>query len=176
MDKILLFVATPTSTISVYYFRTIHVNYFSTIHVYYFSTIHVYYFSTIRVYYFSTIHVYYFSTICVYYFSTIRVSDNSVSVYSILLLVYHTQMVTPGSRKALGSCRKRSYTNFFNFSAPFIYSRTSCANRAQLATVWSTGDTCTVCGHPTMSNYFTMYFYKIVGVAVLVFIHIQTFF
>ena len=28
---------------------------------------------------------------------------------------------------------------------------------------------CTVCGHPTMSNYFTMYYYKIVGVAVLVF-------
>ena len=46
---------------------------------------------------------------------------------------------------------------------------TSCANRAQLATVWSTGDTCTVCGHPTMSNYFTMYSYKIVAVAVLAF-------
>ena len=26
-------------------------------------------------------------------------------------------------------------------------------SRAQLATAWSTGDTCTVCGHPTMSNY-----------------------
>ena len=34
---------------------------------------------------------------------------------------------------------------------------TSCANRAQLATAWSTGGTCTVCGHPTMSNYFIMY-------------------
>ena len=34
---------------------------------------------------------------------------------------------------------------------------TSCANRAQLATAWSTRDTCTVCGHPTMSNYFTIY-------------------
>ena len=39
--------------------------------------------------------------------------------------------------------------------------------RAQLATAWSTGGTCTVCGHPTMSNYFTMYYYKIVGVPVL---------
>ena len=40
------------------------------------------------------------------------------------------------------------------------------ANRAQLANAWSTGDTCTVCGHPTMSptmcNYFIMY--KIVAV------------
>ena len=43
-----------------------------------------------------------------------------------------------------------------------IFSITSCANRAQLATAWSTRDTCTVCGHPTMSNYFTMY--KIVAV------------
>ena len=51
----------------------------------------------------------------------------------------------------------------------WLLSYTSCANRAQLATVWSTGDTCTVCGHPTMSNYFTMYSYKIVGVAVLAF-------
>ena len=41
--------------------------------------------------------------------------------------------------------------------------------RAQLATAWSTGDTCTACGHPSMSHYFTMYFYKIVGVAVLAF-------
>ena len=33
--------------------------------------------------------------------------------------------------------------------------------RAQLATAWSTGDTCTVRGHPTMSsNYFTMSYYK----------------
>ena len=30
------------------------------------------------------------------------------------------------------------------FFSPFIYSRTSCDNRAQLATAWST---CTVCGH-----------------------------
>ena len=89
-----LFVSTPSSTIHVYYFSTIHVHYFSTIRVYYFSTIHVYYFNTICVYYFSTIQlyclsticVYYFSTIHLYYFSTIRVSDNSVSVYSILLL------------------------------------------------------------------------------------------
>ena len=28
---------------------------------------------------------------------------------------------------------------------------------------------CTVCGHPTMSNYFTMYSYKKIGVAVLAF-------
>ena len=42
------------------------------------------------------------------------------------------------------------------FSAPLIYT-TSCANRPQLATALSTRDTCTVCGHPTMSNYFTMY-------------------
>ena len=53
---------------------------------------------------------------------------------------------------------------FFSFLAPFIYSMTSCANRAQLATAWSTGGTCTVCGHPTMSNFFTMYYYKIVGI------------
>ena len=52
------------------------------------------------------------------------------------------------------------------FSGSF---HTSCTNRAQLATAWSTRDTCTVCGHPTMSNYFTMYSYKIVGVAVLAF-------
>ena len=64
-----------------------------------------------------------------------------------------------------------------------MYCLWPCANRAQLATAWSTGDTCTVCGHPTMSNYFTstrdtctvcghptmsnyftMYSYKIVGV------------
>ena len=45
-----------------------------------------------------------------------------------------------------------SYNIFF-----WLLSYTSCANRAQLATAWSTGDTCTVCGHPTMSNYFTMY-------------------
>ena len=33
---------------------------------------------------------------------------------------------------------KQQTTNFFYFFlAPFIYSRTSCANRAQLATVWS---------------------------------------
>ena len=70
-----------------------------------------------------------------------------------------------GHRKR--SCnRKRSYTNFL---APFIYSRTSCANRAQLATAWSIRDTCTVCGHPTMSNCFTMYSNKIVGVPVLAF-------
>ena len=38
--------------------------------------------------------------------------------------------------------------------------------RAQLATAWSTTDTsCTVCGHPTMSNYFTpTNIYKIVAV------------
>ena len=48
---------------------------------------------------------------------------------------------------------------------PGVYS--SCANRAKLATAWSTVVTCTVCGHPTMSNYFTMYYYKIVGAAVL---------
>ena len=60
------FVATPTSTISVYYFSTIHVYYFSTSHVYYFSSIRVYYFSTISVYYFSTIHVNYFTIIIVY--------------------------------------------------------------------------------------------------------------
>ena len=48
------------------------------------------------------------------------------------------------------------------FSKFFGSFHTSCADRAQLATVWSTGDTCTVCGHPTMSNYFTMY--KIVAV------------
>ena len=53
----------------------------------------------------------------------------------------------------------------YNFPHTYIYN--SCGNRAQLATVWSTGGTCTVCGHPTMSNYFTMYYYKIVGVAVL---------
>ena len=43
---------------------------------------------------------------------------------------------------------------------------TSCAG-AQLAT----GGTCTVCGHPTLciTTYFTMYYYKIVGVAVLAF-------
>ena len=70
------------------------------------STISVYYFSTICVYYFSTIHVYYFRTICVYYFSTIRLSENSVSVYSILLLVYHTQMVTPGVARHLGVAEK----------------------------------------------------------------------
>ena len=63
---------------------------------------------------------------------------------------------------------KAIYKQIFNFLAPFIYS-ISCANRAQLATAWSTRDTCTVCGHPTMSNYFTTYSYKIVGVAVLVF-------
>ena len=101
------------------YFSTIHVYYFSSIHAYYFSTIHVYYFSTIHVYYFSTIRVYYLSTIHVYYFSTIRVSDNSVSVYSILLLVYHTQMVTPGNRKAPGSRRKRYSYNFFKFPPQF---------------------------------------------------------
>ena len=61
------FVATPTSTICVHYFSTIRVYYSSTICVYYFSTIHVYYFSTICVYYFCTICVYYFSTIRVYY-------------------------------------------------------------------------------------------------------------
>ena len=48
----------------------------------------------------------------------------------------------------------------FSSRFPFIY--TSCALLAQLATAWSTRDTCTVCGHPTMSNYFTMY--KIVAV------------
>ena len=37
------------------------------------------------------------------------------------------------------------------FVVVFIY--TSCANRAQLATVWITGDTCTVCGHPTTTNW-----------------------
>ena len=57
-------------------------------------------------------------------------------------------------------------TNKF-FLKLFGYFHTSCANRAQLATVWSTRDTCTVCGHPTMSNYFTMNPYKIVGVAVI---------
>ena len=44
--------------------------------------------------------------------------------------------------------QKEVIYNFF-----LLLSYTSCANRAQLATVWSTGDTCTVCGHPTMSNY-----------------------
>ena len=48
------------------------------------------------------------------------------------------------------------------FSAPFIYSRIP-------AVPIGHGDTCTVCGHPTMSNYFTMYSYEIVGVAVLAF-------
>ena len=61
------------------------------------------------------------------------------------------------------------------FLAPFISFHTSCANRAQLATVWSTGDTCTVCGHPTMSNYFTMYSYKTVGVAVLAFTYCSSY-
>ena len=35
------------------------------------------------------------------------------------------------------------------------------ANRAMLATAWSTRDTCNFRGHPTTSNYFTMYPYKI---------------
>ena len=63
--------------------------------------------------------------------------------------------------------RQKQTTNFFSS----FHILPSCADRAQLATAWSTGDTCTVCGHPTtMSNYyFTMYSYKIVGEAVLAF-------
>ena len=57
----------------------------------------------------------------------------------------------------------------------WLYIYTSCANRAQLATAWSTRDTCTVCGHPTMSNYFTMYSYKIVGEAVLAFTYCSSY-
>ena len=75
-------------------------------------TIHVYYFSTIRVYYFSTIRVYYFSTI------------------------YHTQMVTPGSRKAPGSHRKwlptNKQTNFLN-SISVSYFRIMAAEKGQVA-------------------------------------------
>ena len=82
------------------------------------------------------------------------------------LVVFVCTMVGERGRVA-EKCHIQIFLFFPNFSAPFIY--TSCANRAQLATAWSTGGTCTVCGHPTMSNYFTMYYYKIVGVAVLAF-------
>ena len=51
--------------------------------------------------------------------------------------------------------RQKQFFSFF-WLLSYIVGYTSCANRAQLATAWSTGDTCTVCGHPTMSNYFTM--------------------
>ena len=45
------------------------------------------------------------------------------------------------------------------------FNHTSCANRAQLATAWSTRDTYTVLWPPHyMSNYFTMYSYEIVAV------------
>ena len=38
---------------------------------------------------------------------------------------------------------------FFSYNAPLILA----VPGAQLATAWSTRGTCTVCGHPTMSNY-----------------------
>ena len=71
----------------------------------------------------------------------------TISVYYFSILVTKKGRVT-----------ERGHIQTF-FSSSF---HTSCANRAQLATVWSTRDTCTVCGHPTMSNYFTIY--KIVAV------------
>ena len=73
-------------------------------------------------------------------------------------------VATPTFRRrgeSLDDCLSLEAKTIF-FLAPFIYSRTTCANRAQLATAWSTGDTCTVCGNPTMSNCFTIY--KIVAV------------
>ena len=42
------------------------------------------------------------------------------------------------------------------FLAPFIYSRIVgllAVPRAQIATPWSTGETCTVCGHPTITHW-----------------------
>ena len=57
--------------------------------------------------------------------------------------------------------RKTNYIQNFiqNFLTPFIYSRTTCANRAQVATAWSSRDTCTVCGHQLLYHV-----YKIVAV------------
>ena len=67
-------------------------------------------------------------------------------------LPYHYQ-------KSDETCNRSGVCLFFRFFSHFML--------AQLATVWSTADTCTVCGHPTMSNYFTIY--KIGVVAVLAF-------
>ena len=78
----------------------------------------------------------------------IHVSYNSLSVfyfYYYILKLYLPERRVPGQLPLIGG-------KFFS-QCSF---QTSCENRAQLATAWSTGDTCTVCGHPTMSNYFTM--------------------
>ena len=89
----------------------------STTSVYYFSTIHVYYINTICVYYFNTIRVYYFNTIRVYYFSTILVlfvcTTNS-----------HLGVIEKGWVTERGRLQTNKQTDF---SAPFIYSRTTVA-------------------------------------------------
>ena len=101
-------------------------------------------------------------------------SYNSVSVY--YFYYYILKLYLPPPRGVESPWMTASHWRQKQLcSAPLIISRiwydTICANRAQLATAWITGDTCTVCGHPTISNYFTMYFYKIVVVAVVAFIY-----
>ena len=86
----------------------------------------------------------------------IHVSYNSVSVY---YFYYYMLKLYLRRGESLDECLSLEAGIFSQCSL-----HTSCANRAQLASGWSTGNTCTVCGHPTMSNYFTMYSYKIVAV------------
>ena len=164
-----LFVATATSTVCVYYFRMCTVcghSYELRVHMYCLWPLLFMCLTIVLVY------IVYYS----YYFSELylpaSVLYNSVSVYYFYYYILKLYLPPPGGEEspwmtASHWTQKQIFSIFF--SAPFIYSRTSCGNRAQLVTAWSTGDTCTVCGHPTMSNYFTMYFYKIEGVAVLAF-------
>ena len=60
-------------------------------------------------------------------------------------------------RVVLFVCTTNSHLIFGSFNRPGTETippppppprNNSCANRAQVATAWSTGGTCTVCGHP----------------------------
>ena len=155
-----LFVATPMSSISVYYFSMCTVcghSYELGVHVYCLWPLLLMCLTIVLVciVYYSYSYSYYFRVNCTSQLP-ICVSYNSVSVYSFYYYILKLYLPPPGGKESpwttASHWRQKQKTIFF--LASFIYSRTSCANRAQLATAWSTGDTCTVCGHPTMSNYF----------------------